>query len=72
MKDEDFYQAKIAGLENDNLMLRKSLRDQFTMAAVTGILAAKGDKDGMLYFDSKAIADAAFDVADAMLARRLK
>jgi len=63
--------SRINALEIENAELRReniSLRDQFAMAALTGILTRSAtcfDKNGF-----QSLADYAYQIADAMLAAR--
>lgn len=71
MNDEAFYQAKIAGLENECRALRETLRDKFAAAALQGLMAYYGDVSHIVTESSRiAITAAAYDRADQMLDAR--
>ena len=61
--DTDMLEANIKNLERENRELRMTLRDQFAMAALTGLLA-----DGS--FSANYHAGQAYLVADTMLEAR--
>ena len=63
--DTDMLETNIKNLERENRELRMTLRDQFAMAALTGLLAATNHIDSRITTQSRHIL-----IADAMLEAR--
>jgi len=63
MTDIQMLETQVRTLEKDLRLARQTLRDQFAMAALTGILA----KDGLHPDYVHDLAKAAFDVANVAL-----
>ena len=66
--DTDMLEANIKNLERENRELRMTLRDQFAMAALTGIVSA--DSDYQLSLDE--VSAMAYDYATSMMEVREK
>ena len=62
----EMLEANIKNLERENRELRMTLRDQFAMAALTGIVSA--DSDYQLSLDEVSVM--AYDYATSMLEAR--
>jgi hypothetical protein len=77
--DKDFQISVISRADRELMMenidifqlkaKEKTLRDEFAMAAVTGLTTAT-DPDGKWFFDAKDVATEAYLIADAMLKAR--
>ena len=63
--DTWFLEAQIRGLENERILLRKTLRDGYAQAALTGLLAYG-------YSPRDLVVEEAFRVADRALEERGK
>lgn len=64
-----FPRSPHSGEESDDGM---TLRDYFAAKAMQGLIAATGDSDGVVTYDSKTVAANAYEMADAMLKAREK
>jgi hypothetical protein len=58
-----------AAVVDELVMERKTLRDEFAMASIPGVLSVSAPAG---FYDSRQVADDAYRMADAMLARRSK
>lgn len=72
-----FFQRRIDELESSNRALnaalksqQASLRDQFAMAALQGLLAHQGQSWSVEHYDADDFAETALNLADAMLKAR--
>lgn len=71
MSEIEALQTQVRCLENECRQLRQTLRDQFAMAALTGLVSYYGDQSHIVDRDSRtSIHFAAFCHADDMLAAR--
>lgn len=73
MSDDSIYEVQVRGLEKELAAARKALRDQFAMAALTGLLAKHGDAGWCESGEVTSIPGAAetvYEYADAMLEAR--
>lgn len=71
MDETDMLQANARHLERENRSLRRKLRDDFAMAALTGYLSSWAPHEEPCEF-SNSIAEDCYKLADAMLKAREK
>lgn len=71
MSDDSIFEVQVRSLEKELAAARKTLRDQFAMAALTGCLASFGEMDDPSEYASSIAMDA-YLLADAMMEVREK
>ena len=65
-------QEIIIGLEDKLKLAKQTLRDQFAMAALTGLMSHNGNSFSVEHFDVYDFANLSYEIADAMLEARDK
>lgn len=71
MSDDSIFEIQVRGLEKELATARKTLRDQFAMAALTGYLASFEPMEEPTEYSSSIAMDA-YRLADAMMEAREK